>query len=393
MSFVYLCGNTGGINRGCEAIVRSTAKILRNVNASDIFLMTYNRNYDESIGLNKISELIDYPKKTFFQRSASCIMRKVFNNGTFGGKYLYRPLLKSINKNSVLFNVGGDVYCYNTPYTSYALNVLANEYHIPSVFWGCSVDERVLKDKKMQEDINRYSYIVVRESLSYSILKKVYHNSERLIQACDPAFLLDIKPVKLPKEFLVKNTVGINLSPLVFNNWDNENDIMYKNIFSLIEYILSDTDMNVCLIPHVYDIINNYEDSKVLRKVYSKYTDNNRVSLIDKEFSCEELKFIISNCRFFIGARTHSMIAAYSTGVPAFALSYSIKSKGIAKDLLGSEKYCVSYKDLSKDNSLKEIFINSLQKDEQYMLNRYNTVSENYKKTITVAAERIIKGI
>ena len=72
---------------------------------------------------------------------------------------------------------------------------------------------------------------------------------------------------------------------------------------------------------------------------------------------------------------------------------FSIKSKGIAKDLLGSEKYCVSYKDLSKDNSLKEIFINSLQKDEQYMLNRYNTVSENYKKTITVAAERIIKGI
>ena len=178
MSSVYLCGNTGGINRGCEAIVRSTAKILRNVNVSDIFLMSYNRNYDESIGLNKISELIDYPKKTFFQRSVSCIMRKVFNNGTFGGKYLYRPLLKSIN--------------------------------IPSVFWGCSVDERVLKDKKMQEDINRYSYIVVRESLSYSILKKVYHNSERLIQACDPAFLLDIKPVELPKEFLVKNTVGIN---------------------------------------------------------------------------------------------------------------------------------------------------------------------------------------
>ena len=64
MHSVYLCGNTGGINRGCEAIVRSSAKILRECGIDNLYLMTFNRNFDESIGLNKIATLIDYPRKT-----------------------------------------------------------------------------------------------------------------------------------------------------------------------------------------------------------------------------------------------------------------------------------------------------------------------------------------
>ena len=53
---------------------------------------------------------------------------------------------------------------------------------------------------------------------------------------------------------------------------------------------------------------------------------------------------MISQCRFFIGSRTHSVIAAYSSGVPTLALGYSIKSKGIAQDIFGEyETYAVSY--------------------------------------------------
>lgn len=394
MHSVYLCGNTGGINRGCEAIVRSSAKILRECGIDKLYLMTFNRIFDESIGLDKIATLVDYPQKTLFQRLLSVIIREIFNNGVFGCKYLYKPLFNSIDKNFFVMSIGGDVYCYHTPYSSYALNLLANNHSVPSIFWGCSVDERILSDKKMQDDINRYSYIIVRESLSYNILKQVYKNSDNLILACDPAFLLDAKPVKLPENFKVNNTVGINLSPLVFADIENTNDLMYMNIFNLIDYIISFTDLNICLIPHVYSVNDNLQDFKVLKKIYEHYPDCDRMSIVNEEYSCEELKFIISNCRFFIGARTHSMIAAYSTGVPALAISYSIKSKGIAKDLFNDyNRFCISYKNIKSDNELKNAFCEILVKEENNILNRYNDILDNYKSSILTAVDLLLKGL
>ena len=43
----------------------------------------------------------------------------------------------------------------------------------------------------------------------------------------------------------------------------------------------------------------------------------------------------------FIGARTHATIAAYSTCVPTLVLSYSVKSRGIARDIFGTEEHYV----------------------------------------------------
>ena len=59
----------------------------------------------------------------------------------------------------------------------------------------------------------------------------------------------------------------------------------------------------------------------------------------------------------FIGARTHATIAAYSTCVPTLVMGYSIKAKGIAKDLFGKyENYVIPVQSLSKDEDLSLAF-------------------------------------
>ena len=63
----------------------------------------------------------------------------------------------------------------------------------------------------------------------------------------------------------------------------------------------------------------------------SRYKSTGRVMLV-QDCNCEELKGYISRCRFFIGARTHATIAAYSSQVPTLVVGYSVKAKGIAKD-------------------------------------------------------------
>ena len=58
---------------------------------------------------------------------------------------------------------------------------------------------------------------------------------------------------------------------------------------------------------------------------------------------------MISKCKFFVGARTHSVISAYSMCVPTIALGYSIKARGIAKDIGLPDRLVVDFsKNLQK---------------------------------------------
>lgn len=393
MKKVYLCGHTGSENHGCEAILRSTCRILNEIGINDICILTHDMTCEQRLGIDSIAELIAYPKRSFIIRVISVLRRHLLHDGVWNGRYLYKPLFHRIRSGDIVFNVGGDTYCYGIPYISYALNELAQENCIPTVFWGCSVDERVENDSIMQTDINRYSYIVARESISYGRLQNIANKKQGVFQTCDPAFWLEMQKIELPMCFRMGDTIGINLSPLVIRDCENAEDIMTQNAYTLIDQILLETNYSVCLIPHVYNVECNSEDIRVLRELYKRYCKEPRVSLLDLELSCEQIKYVISKCKFFIGARTHSVIAAYSTMVPALAISYSVKSLGIAKDLLGSEElYAVEWKKINKPDVLWEKFV-FLMEHEDEIRERYAAILPEYKQTILTALTRIIEDV
>ena len=60
----------------------------------------------------------------------------------------------------------------------------------------------------------------------------------------------------------------------------------------------------------------------------------------------------------FIGARTHSTIAAYSSCVPTIVTGYSVKAKGIANDLFNTDhNFVLPVQNLSSDDDLINSFI------------------------------------
>ena len=90
--------------------------------------------------------------------------------------------------------------------------------------------------------------------------------------------------------------------------------------------------------------------------MYNKFKETGRVILIEDD-NCEVLKGYISRCRLFIGARTHSTIAAYATCVPTLVIGYSIKAKGIAKDIFGTyDNYVIPVQSLNKEDDLSLAF-------------------------------------
>lgn len=123
------------------------------------------------------------------------------------------------------------------------------------------------------------------------------------------------------------------------------------------------TNCAVALIPHV--VWESNDDRTILKKLYNEFKDNERVIMIE-DCNCMQLKGYISRCRFFIGARTHATIAAYSTFVPTLVLGYSIKSRGIATDLFGSdENYVISIQDLLNEEDLYQAFLWILKNEEK----------------------------
>ena len=165
MKKIYLCGHTGSTNRGCEAIVRSTVKILRQCGVEDITLLTFNEADDRANNIDKIVALKEYPKKTLFDRGCSFLSKKLFKNGTWGARFYHKSFIKRLDSTkALLVNIGGDTYCYGTPHISYALNDLAEEYNIPNVFWGCSVEEDSYKDINAEDKLKVKSVHITVEA-------------------------------------------------------------------------------------------------------------------------------------------------------------------------------------------------------------------------------------
>ncbi len=71
--------------------------------------------------------------------------------------------------------------------------------------------------------------------------------------------------------------------------------------------------------------------------------------LVSPEYNAAETKWIISQMAFFAGARTHSTIAALSSGIPTLSFAYSIKARGINRDLFGHTNYCMDPEDLDAE--------------------------------------------
>lgn len=69
----------------------------------------------------------------------------------------------------------------------------------------------------------------------------------------------------------------------------------------------------------------------------------------------------------FIGARTHATIAAYSTCVPTLVIGYSVKSKGIARDIFGTDEgLVIPTSEITGTETLIRFYENFLSKKESY---------------------------
>lgn len=347
MIILYYHG--GSANHGCEAIVRSTQRML------DDSLTLFSTCIDEEYRYN-IDQIIDVQedkyipvKKGSMQYLNCAIYSRLCHSDYKFIKYGHERFLNAVSSGDICFSIGGDNYCYaGTDKLGY-YNRMLHEKGVRTVLWGCSIEPSALTAEVIK-DLRQYDLITVRESLSYEGLKTV-GICDNVILCSDPAFQLGISDCDLPVGFCKEKTIGINVSPLAADC----GNMVIENYEELIRYILETTEYKVLLIPHV--VKPESDDRRTLKVILEKFEKTDRIVLIE-DHNCMELKSIISKCRMFIGARTHATIASYSTCVPTLTVGYSIKARGIAKDIFGTdEHYVVSVQSFTEKTDLAKAFV------------------------------------
>ena len=346
---ILLYAHGGSKNHGCEAIVRSTRLLLGDNN--QITLLSYVPDEDKYYKLDDIvnicGEVNSINKKTF-EFLVSYFEQKLFKNYHHMDALQHKDAINKLdNDYDYAFFIGGDNYCYSDVKNYSYINKYIRKKAKRTVLWGCSVEPEILNDKCIRNDIQKFSLIVARESISYDALSKINKNTHLLP---DPAFFLPIEKIDLPLQMTNSETIGINISPLIFK-YGNE-DLILQSFLNLIKYILNNSSDNIALIPHV--VWDHNDDYNVIKRLYEMIGNDDRVMIIG-DHNCMQQKYIISHCKRFIGARTHSTIAAYSTGVPTLVVGYSVKARGIAKDLFGSiDNYVIPVQQITNSNQLTE---------------------------------------
>ncbi|SCJ25465.1 polysaccharide pyruvyl transferase CsaB [uncultured Clostridium sp.] len=366
---IYLYAHAGSGNHGCEAIVRATVKMLE----SPAVLATTAPEEDRRYGVEEAVTLLpDTPRQLgAVERLRHAVHFKLRHDDAVYIRLAHQDFFQSVHPGDICLSIGGDNYCYGG---TDILGIYRRELQrrgAKTVLWGCSVEPSLLQDPAIAEDMRGYDLITARESITYQGLLEAGIR-ENVVLCADPAFQLDRVDLPLPEGFSPGNTVGINVSPLAASY--GSGDLVVENYAALVALILNETGMQVALIPHVEKSGN--EDRASLLTLYDRFRGTGRVLLVG-DHNCMELKGFIGRCRFFVGARTHATIAAYSSCVPTLAAGYSVKARGIARDLFGTEEhYVVPVQGMDRRDDLARAFRWMLEHEEAIRIRLQETMPE-----------------
>ena len=362
---IVLYMHAGSGNHGCEAIVNGLCGLLP---APALLMSTRaeeDRRYsleplfgsrieqERSVESNLPVHVFYYAKKRFF-RDPDCFMR-----------YRYRAVCGK-NKSPLNISIGGDNYCYDNMLDRlFSANRIFHNQGGRTALYGCSIEPELLKRPEILEDMRRYDLIVARESVTYQALLDA-GVKENVYLCPDPAFLMQKEELPLPEGWAEGNMLGLNVSPMILDN-ERKAGVTMENYRALIGHVLADTDLRVALIPHV--VWENNDDRKPIQRLYQEFAHTGRV-LVLPDASAPQLKGYISRCRMFIGARTHATIAAYSSCVPTLTVGYSVKARGIAADLFGTDRdYVIPVQGLSRRDELSDAFDWLVQREDRIRAN------------------------
>lgn len=198
--------------------------------------------------------------------------------------------------------------------------------------------------------INRVNLVTVREEISKNYLRSLGITKPPVEVTGDLAFLLDPIPSEQAMQLLVNENVlvgnrilvGIAVSEII-SNWafpDISDPRIKYNLYidlmgKLADFLVETLNCVVILIPQSVGPFARHDDRIAMGNIYKRVRYRNSVAMINGQYTPQEIRGIIGQCRLLVSGKMHSAIAAVSMFVPVVILAYSFKTPGIFGRKLG----------------------------------------------------------
>lgn len=330
-------------NRGCVALAVSAVDIIDNIfrkagEEYEIYL-TDSGVIEKGVCLYKTSGLktLTFIPCGHFSFGVKSIIRNLFQTKSLGIK-----LLKEVD---YILDIGqGDSFAdiYGKKRFAYiddihiAARLLNKPYCLLPQTIGPFDDEKIRS--KAIKSIEKATLVMVRDKQSLDYVNKIAPKQKSVCEYIDVAFFMPYKKLEFSKDFI---HVGLNISALLWNGgYTQDNQFGLKGDYqsvvrSLIDFFLSMQNVKLHLIAHVVDaerLIEN--DYAVNYDLWMEYERNPRLVLAPLALTPIDVKGYIAGMDFFMGARMHATIGAFSSGVPVVPMAYSRKFNGLFIDTL-----------------------------------------------------------
>lgn len=253
----------------------------------------------------------------------------------FGFCFPFSKLWRSLKKVSLVAAINGgdgfsDIYGthwfhYRLPDSLFAMTMKVKLIQLPQTLGPFSQPE---------------NYKLAKKILTYA--DKVYvrdnkYNEELKNMGVEYEECKDLSSYMKPEEWQIEiedNAIGINVSGLAYSNTFHTLTGQFAEYPYLIDELIKyfqKKNRTVYLIPHSYNYITpeaSNDDLEACRLAYNRLLDKTNVTVVDKDMTAPQVKYVISKMCFFCGTRMHANFAAIYSNVPVFGLAYSYKFEG-----------------------------------------------------------------
>lgn len=405
---IYFTGHRSFANHGCEALVRSAVALFGEALDVDEFLVPSAdpaadaRFWPDAPehGVRFVPVVDPWPVHRWWERA----VRRVP-----GWKHLPWPSMPvpqgaraALDRATLLVSTGGDNYSLDyglvSLFTMIGLDGAAMDRGIPAVLWGASAgpfDSAPHVLPAVCRHLARFRRIVARETVSAGYLAGL--GLERVSLAADPAFTLAPEPLDLlpfwPREG-GKGVVAVNLSPIVRRQHAAAGGASLED--EAAEFVRDTVrrGYGVLLLPHVVGQVGDAAkcDHALLAALRDRTGDaGGRIALAPATLNAPQLKFALARCRFALGARTHCTIGALSSAVPTASIAYSVKARGINRDLFGDERHVIDGATLSRAALGRAL--DRLEAEEEEIRTRLRAAKDGWRRSLDAALAELRRDL
>jgi colanic acid/amylovoran biosynthesis protein len=198
--------------------------------------------------------------------------------------------------------------------------------------------------------LNNFDSIIVRDSVSYNLLKKL-GVVPKMVLTSDAALLFSADS-KVPVKKFSSPSIGVSIG--VYSQSLSEEDFQnfMTEIAVALDRIVDLYNLNVCFFPHFITGFEN-DDFEVSKTVMGMMKNHGRARVF-KIDSLDEFKLCLEQMKLLISSKMHPMVLATSGYVPTVCIAYDHKQTGFLKDL-GLEEYLIPLKHVNSETIVSKV--------------------------------------